>query len=370
MLLGGATLLGPDPCPAAVVSGPLFAQPSPHRVQPDSESLGMVLAMLPNAPVSVDRDRGNLVIEFPSMDLPAHTPERLDPMVMAPLVSVVLPVSGSLSGFRVEVVDAGGRRLPQELLHHLNLSDPGRRELFLPIGLHMFAASKETPAATVPWFLFGVPVVAGQRFIAGAMLSNPTSIDYRGVRVRLILRYTPAARPWPVFRAYPWVMDVLFPVGQQPGGSKAFDLPPGRTIRSWVSSPAIPGTILGMGGHIHDYGVSVEFADSTTGEVIWRGLPVRDSVGQVLSLPPARFYRWNRVGVHITPEHRYRVTVVYENPTGRLIKDGGMGAVAGLFVPDRGTTWPVVDPADPAYHQDLYDTLYPAMGAMKMTGHH
>src|SRR2546422_6505746 len=41
------------------------------------------------------------------------------------------------------VVDLAGRRLPQAMLHHFNLSDPERRELFLPIGLHIMAASKE-----------------------------------------------------------------------------------------------------------------------------------------------------------------------------------------------------------------------------------
>ena len=326
----------------------------------------MALAQLPTA--SVTMVRNDLVIELPAIDLPAGMAGMEEPMVRTPLAAAVVPASGSLSGFRVDVVDSAGRVLPKALLHHVNLSDPGRRELFLPIGLHIFAASKETPAATVPWLLFGLPIRKGQRFITSAMLANPTSVAYRGVRVRLVLRLTPAHRPWPLFPAYPWVMDVLFPLGQQPGGSKAFPLPPGRTSRSWVSSPALPGTILGMGGHIHDYGVSVEFADSTTGEVIWRGIPERDSTGEVRSLSPARFYRWNRLGVHITPEHRYRITVTYDNPTGRVIPDGGMGAVAGLFIPDRGTTWPAVDPADPAYSQDLHDTLFPPMQMMEMPG--
>src|SRR3989442_5027640 len=39
---------------------------------------------------------------------------------------------------------------------------------------------------------------------------------------RSVLGYVPASRPWPLFRAYPWVMDVQFPLGHRPGGSKAF----------------------------------------------------------------------------------------------------------------------------------------------------
>src|SRR3989475_6096346 len=70
-------------------------------------------------------------------------------------------------------------------------------------------------------------------------------------------------------------MDVQFPLGRRPGGSKAFDLPPGRTERHWESSPAVPGTILGMGGHLHDHGVSLEVKDVTTGEILWHVEPVR-----------------------------------------------------------------------------------------------
>ena len=113
-----------------------------------------------------------------------------------------------------------------------------------------------------------------------------------------------------------------------------------------------------MGGHVHDHGVSIELRDVTTGEVIWHEHPRTDSLGAVVSLPVVRFYRWNRLGVHIVPEHRYRITAVYENPTGQVLPDGGMGAVGGLFLPDRGMTWPPVDPQDSVYQQDLYDTLW------------
>src|SRR3989442_12471373 len=101
--------------------------------------------------------------------------------------------------------------------------------------------------------------------------------------------------------------------------------------------------MLGLGGHMHDYGVSLELKDMTTGKVLWRGAPVTDAAGRVITFPLARFYNWRRLGVHVVPAHRYRLTAVYENRTGRSIRDGGMGAVAGLFVPDRGTGGPAGD---------------------------
>src|SRR5947209_19763643 len=87
-------------------------------------------------------------------------------MVGLPLCRVLMPVSASLHSARVEVLDGSGRELPREMLHHFNLTDPEHRELFLPIGMHLLAASKETPAITVPRLLFGLPLARGQRLIA------------------------------------------------------------------------------------------------------------------------------------------------------------------------------------------------------------
>lgn len=326
---------------------------------------------LPRATVFVDSADRRLVIELPPVDVPAagHHGEA---MVGLPLCQVIVPVDASLHKSHVEVVDHSGRELPRNLLHHFNLSDPQHRELFLPIGLHLLAASKETPAITIPRLLFGLPLERGQRLLAGAMLANTSGVAYHGVRVRLVLRYVPRGRPWPLYRTYPWAIDVQYPLGRPPTGSKAFDLPPGRTERFWEGSPAIPGTMLGLGGHLHDYGVSLELKDMTTGTVLWRGAPVTDSAGRVLTFPLARFYGWRRLGVHVVPEHRYRLTAVYENPTGRAIRDGGMGAVAGLFVPDRGAEWPAVDITDTLYQQDLAATILSGKPEMMdhMVGHH
>jgi hypothetical protein len=48
---------------------------------------------------------------------------------------------------------------------------------------------------------------------------------------------------------------------------------------------------------------------------------------------------------------------VYDNPTGHVLRDGGMGLVGGLFVPDRRTRWPGVDRSDTLYQRDLMETL-------------
>src|SRR6266550_2254998 len=53
------------------------------------------------------------------------------------------------------------------------------------------------------------------------------------------------------------------------------------------------------------------------------------------------------------PSRRYRVRVIYDNPTGRTISAGGMGVVGGLFMPQRDAVWPKTDPGDSLYQQDL-----------------
>jgi len=107
--------------------------------------------------------------------------------------------------------------------------------------------------------------------------------------------------------------------------------------------------------------------------VLWRGAPITDGAGRVTSFPLARFYKWYRLGLHVVSTHRYRLTAVYDNPTGHAIHDGGMGAVAGLFVPDRGSVWPPVDTTDTLYQRDLAATIRSGtsdMTADMMMGHH
>ena len=327
------------------------------------------LDSLPDAKLTLDRSRKEITIELPPVDLPAgHGPD--DPaMVDPPVCKVVVPINASIVAYRVEVVDSAGRRMPQSMLHHFNLTDPSRRELFLPISLHLLAASKETQSIAIPWFFIGMPLEQGRPLVTSGMVANQGGQPVRQVRLRLILHYVPSSRPWPLYQAYPWVMDVMFPLGAPGTGIKGFDLPPGPSEHSWEASPAVPGQIIGLSGHVHDYAKFVELTDLTTRQVIWHAEPVKDSAGIVYSLPVTRFYRWYRLGVHIEPAHRYRVRVAYDNPTGRILPMGGMGAVAGLFVPDHAAVWPLVNQTDTLYQKDLEIALRWGGSQMMMMGH-
>src|SRR5213083_2674339 len=218
------------------------------------------------ARIFTDLGRGALVIDLAPLDLPAHTPHHQ--LAQPPVATLEIQADGSIHGFRVGVVDSAGRELPDELSHHFNLIDPDHRELFLPISRRLLAAGRETGEQRLPWLLFGLPLERGSRVLASAMVENPTPVAYRGARVRLVLPYVPDGRPWPFFRVFPWQLDVAFPVGD-----KSFDLPRGRWSKSYEGSPAVAGTVVAIGGHVHDLAEAIEFADATTGEVIYRAAP-------------------------------------------------------------------------------------------------
>ena len=302
-------------------------------------------ATLAGARIFRDATAGTLVIDLAPVDLPAHTMHHM--IAQPPVATLEIPERGYIYGFHVGLVDSLGHALPDELLHHFNLIDPDHRELFLPISRRLLAAGHETGAIHLPWLLFGLPLERGDHVVASAMIENLTATSYPQARVRLVMDFTPAGRPWPLFRASPWQMDVAFPVGD-----KSFPLPPGRSSRSYEGSPVVAGTIVGLGGHMHDYGRLIEFTDATTGEVLYRTAPVADAAGHIASVPVARLYSWTRLGAHIVPAHRYRVTVAYDNPTGAPIPDGGMGVVGGLFIPDHGVPWPAANPRDSLYRED------------------
>ncbi len=334
----------------------LLTQP-PEILQFGPEDIGA----LPAAMTQVEARARRLIIELPVIEVPAEG------MIRTPVFRVSVPFAVSLYGFAVDVVDEMGRPMPPDRLHHFTLYDPDRSALFAPLALPIFAASKESPRPVLPKFLIGVPLPASDRYIASAMFANPET-QPRHMRLRVTLSFVRPGRILPLFRGYPWSMDVMSLLGGD-GGRHDFDVPPGRSSRSWEGSPRVPGRIVAMGGHAHDYATDLQLVDVTTGDTIWQQAPVRDAAGRVLEIPTAHFYRWNRIGIHITPTHTYRVTVCYDNPTGATIPFGGMGSVAGLFVPDRGVAWPRADLTNPLYRAQINNLLSNMAGMGEMAQH-
>lgn len=302
----------------------------------------------PRLQIVDDSSRRELIVDVGPIDLPAGISHH--ELTQMPVLTGILPISGSLYGFRIELVDAHGRTVPQHVLHHANLIDPDHRELFVPISRRLLAAGEETGAQYLPRWLLGVPLQKGQRLIVSTMFHNPTDVSYEGVHLRIALAYSPEESLWPLFRVYPFQFDVKFPVG-----GKSFDLPPGRSQFSYEASPAVRGRILAMGGHMHDGAVALRFEDVTAGKVLWEAKPIRNERGELVGVPVGHF--WKGLGIPITPEHTYRVTVIYENPTGDTLYEGGMGVIGGVFLPKRAEAWPDPNSDDPVYVADLQHAM-------------
>lgn len=299
--------------------------------------------------ISMDRERGELVLEMQPVNIPPGDGHGLHDEhrggQQPPTQYGTLPVSGWLHGYYVELVDARGNPVPRELLHHVNIIAPDRRELFSPIMQRMGAAGNETSPVSLPWFL-GYPVERGDRILLGGMLHNPTKLSYDDVRIRVRMPITGGQRWVRPARVYPFYLDVM-----PPASVHRFDLPPGRSERSWEGRPALSGRILGMGGHLHKYAVELRLEDRTTGELLWQTSPIVDDQGEVVGMPQHRL--WWRLGLRMRDDHVYRLTAVYHNPTGETIPEGGMGALGGVFMPTPGLPWPAADPSHGDYRLDV-----------------
>jgi hypothetical protein len=295
-----------------------------------------------NAAVAIAYDAGarELVIELPPVDLPANASHEIEQPQPG---EAVMPVGGWLQGYRVEVLDAKGNAVPREVIHHVNIMAPERRELFSPIMQRIGGVGHETAPVVIPGVL-GYPIEEGGRILISAMLHNPTPHPYQGVRIRVRFRHESRGLIDP-FDVFPFYMDVT-----PPAELHSFDLPPGHSETSWEGSPAVPGRILGVGGHAHQYAVALKLLDVTEDRILYETAPITDDDGTVIGM--AQDFFLTRLGIPVHPDHTYRLSVVYENPTGEVIPDGGMGALGGIFAPSRGARWPAVDPTDAEYIKD------------------
>ncbi|MFW6192034.1 MAG: hypothetical protein ACOC83_00995 [Gemmatimonadota bacterium] len=291
-------------------------------------------------------DEDELEIVLGPVSLPAGLPHVRTPIQMAEW-----PFDGWMHGFSWSVRDAEGNRLPDELLHHVNLIDPDRRQLFSPIARRLAAAGRETPSVSLP-SLVGVPLSQGTRMLVVGMFANPTDQSYDEAYLHIDLDYTrQEVAVLPRLDVYPFYLDVMGPVGD-----RSFPVPPGRTEVSWEGSPAVDARMLGVGGHLHDYAVELRLEDVTTGETLWRTEPVTagEDGHRVVSVEPDHL--WWKGGVKVEADHTYRATVVYENPTDEPAPHGGMGVIAGV-VHTSEREWPGFDRQDPTYLADLWNTV-------------
>jgi hypothetical protein len=296
-----------------------------------------------DAMLRIYRDQGDLILDLGPIDLPAHAMH--DAIRQPPPLAVRVPADGWMRGYSVDVFDSTGALVPHTVIHHLNVIAPERRELFSQIMLRVAAAGSETRAVELPPFI-GYRLHAGDSLLVSSMLHNPTGRAYPAAHLKVRLKFSEASWWRHPLDVYPFYLDVM-----PPAGGHSFDLPPGRSERSWEGRPAVAGRILAVGGHLHKYGVSLRLEDRTADRVLWEVKPDTTATGDIASIPVKKFL-WT-MGVRIYPDHVYRLVADYDNPTGATIPDGGMGALGGVIWPMASQAWPPVNRADPQYQYDV-----------------
>ena len=333
-------------------------------------SLGTPGPRPPTVTMSIDSSRHEFTITSGPFDLPNMPPMESHAMMDlgmshdTPVQNFSWPVDGWFRGFRVDLVDAQGKAVPRHVMHHLIMVNFSRRQLIYSAAERLMGAGTETDDEVSVPKTIGVPMKPGMNLGMYVAWHNDTGKDLPGVYLKLTMLWTPKNQnPQPV-NALPIYMDVNLTVG----GSNTFDVPPGHSVKSFDFTLPVGGRLLGVGGHMHDYGTRVRLEDAETGKVITQVVAERSPDGKLVKVS-RKLYGVSGAGLRLKANHRYRVVGEYDNPTGELRVKGAMAHMVGLFVPDDMKRWPAINPSDPTYQRDLA-SLQVRGGDESMSGMH
>ncbi len=264
-----------------------------------------------------------------------------------PLQRFVWPVDGWFRGFRVELVDREGRPVPPHVMHHMVMVNFSRRQLLYSAAERLMGTGTETGEVSVPKTI-GVPMKPGMQLGMYVAWHNDTGKDLEGVHMKLIMLWTPKNQnPQPV-NALPIYMDVNLTIG----GQNTFDVPIGKSTKAYEFTLPVGGRLLGVGGHMHDYGTRVWLEDVESGKVLTQVTAERDAEGKLVKMS-RKLFGVSGDGLRLKSNRKYRVVGEYDNPTGETRPNGAMASMVGLFVPDDMRRWPTTDPRDPTYRRDI-----------------
>ncbi len=267
-----------------------------------------------------------LTIRLGPLDLPAHTSHHR--AAQAPNQTFTIPFDGWIVAYHPRLTDDAGRALPGHLLHHVAVYNLNRSDFLCPSKPeHIFGAGGEmTDWPAQPGF--GYRVHPGDRILVSTMVHNPTDKDYPKTYLEVRMDYLPLGAPGtPLQSVYPAWFDV------KACGESAYDLTPGRNVTSGELKLAYDGVLIGVGGHLHDYGQELELENLTRHETVATLHARLDTEGHLLSIPIVTFQ--DRGGYPLKRGEVLKTTATYDNRTGKPIPEGAMGIVVGYFLPAR-----------------------------------
>jgi hypothetical protein len=261
-------------------------------------------------------------------NLPAHTPH--DAMPQAPDFFWEVPIDGWLVSYAPNLIDGEGNDISQKLLHHVGFWNVGRSDFLCPNKEeHVFGAGGEMNRwPPIPGF--GYAVHRGDRIRISTMFHNPSSTSYPAAYLTVQVNYVTedaVQSGIPKLRSvFPVWLDVM------QCEDSAYDLKAGDSVKTGQFQMQQAGLLLGLGGHLHDYGHSLTVVNTTRKEQIVKLSAVLNDKGEIDSIPIVTFI--SRGGYRLAAGDKVQVSAEYVNLTSKTLPDGAMGIAVGYFLPD------------------------------------
>jgi hypothetical protein len=266
-----------------------------------------------------------LTVRLGPIKLPAHA----DHMTVAqpPDLFFGIPFDGWLVAYHPRLTDQAGDTLSAPLLHHVAFWNTRRSDFICSNSEeHIFGAGTEmNDWQAVPGI--GYRVHPRDRIRVSSMFYNPTATDHGQTYLEVKIEYRPAAGAQ-LKSVYPAWFDV-----KQCADDDRYDLKPGANVTSGILKMERSGALLGVGGHMHNYGRQLVFENLTRNETIATLESKLDDQGRLQSIPVVYFM--DRGGYHLGKGEMVKVTATYQNNSGHDLPQGAMGMVVGYFIPDN-----------------------------------
>src|SRR5258708_5153510 len=123
------------------------------------------------------------------------------------------------------------------------------------------------------------------------MMHNPTATSYEKTFLEVVIPFqqasgdaTAAARK----NVYPAWMDV------GSCGDSSYDLPAGKSEKTGSVTVKYDGVLLGVGGHMHDYGKQIVLQDGSRKDIVATLDAASDAQGHLESMPVKLFFHESR----------------------------------------------------------------------------
>ena len=264
------------------------------------------------------------------MNLPAHTSHMKMPQ--PPDLVWEVPIDGWLLAYHPRLVDASGNAVPGTVLHHVAFWNENRADFLCPNKEeHIFGAGSEmTDWAEVPGY--GYRVQTHDKIRIETMVYNPTATSYEKAYLEVQIPFVDASAGSVgkmIQNVYPAWMDVAS------CGDSSYDVPVGKSEKTGTVTVKYDGVLLGVGGHMHDYGKQIVLQDASRKETVATLDAKSDAQGHLESVPVKLFVQEG--GYKFSKGDVLKVSATYDNPTGKPLRDGAMGIAVGYFAPADDT---------------------------------